>query len=69
MAHEKVALPGEVQATIDKLNEGRKKKLAVGVVKGRYYVFDTKNIYSEEKGRKGRTNSGWRATEFKRGDG
>ncbi|MGC8496316.1 MAG: Lrp/AsnC family transcriptional regulator [Candidatus Micrarchaeia archaeon] len=41
-----------MQSTLDKLNEGRKKKLVVGAVKGRYYVFDTTSTYSEEKGRK-----------------
>ena len=52
MRRRTVPLPNPVQSALDKLNEGRKKKLVVGVVKGRYYVFDTTSTYSEEKGGK-----------------
>ncbi len=52
MPRRKQPLPANVQATLDSLNSGRKKKLVVGMVGGRYYVFDTTAAYSEEEGKK-----------------
>ncbi|EQD48247.1 transcriptional regulator, AsnC family [mine drainage metagenome] len=51
MRYRSKALPEPVAETLERMNRNRERKITVGMVKGRYYTFDTKTVYSEEKGR------------------